>query len=63
MREQFTVAVPLENRVIGWLYDLHSGVCMGIGSDEQKKKYGYNNPFGTTLAGCPHKVVIHGAVQ
>ena len=58
--EQFKVAIPVDKRVKGWLYDSHSGVCMGLGSDEQKKKYGYNVPFAITVSGCPHTVVIHG---
>jgi len=61
MSEQFKVAIPYEQRVAGWLYDYSSGQCMGIASDEMKKKYEAGEPFSQNIAGCPHKLVIHPA--
>jgi hypothetical protein len=60
MAEQFTVRIPEDERTVGWLYDFDSGVCMGLASDEQKKKYPkHKQPFTMMIAGCPHKLVIH----
>lgn len=61
MAEQMRVAVPYEQRVAGWLYDHHSGMCMGIASDELKKKQSAGVPFKMALFGCPHTIVIHPA--
>lgn len=65
MAEQFKVAVPLKQRVEGWLYDYDSGVCMGIASDQLKKKQKKNKEpyFTMNIAGCPHKLVIHGMTK
>ena len=60
MAEQFKVGVPIHLRVKGWIYDYDSGLCMGIASDEMKKKYTPNLVFTMHIAGCPHKVTIHG---
>lgn len=57
--EQFKVATPIELRVNGWLYDANSGVCMGIASDEMKKRIPFNTPFNQNISGCPHLLVIH----
>ncbi len=58
--EQFIVRIPESKRVSGWLYDWHSGQCMGVASDEQKKKYPpEKQPFNMNICGCPHKLVIH----
>ncbi len=59
MAEQFKVAVPFEQRVNGWLYDSSSGLCMGLASDELKKKQPPNVPFKMALFGCPYELVIH----
>jgi hypothetical protein len=60
MAEQFKVGVSLGQRVAGWLYDYDSGVCMGVASDELKKKYPLEKqPFNMNISGCPHKLVIH----
>jgi hypothetical protein len=57
--EQFKVRIPEEERISGRLYDYHSGMAMGLASDEQKKKYGYGNVFKMSIAGCPHELIIH----
>ncbi len=60
MSEQFKVAIPYHQRIKGRLYDYHSGLCMGLASDEQKKKYPKEKqPFTLSISGCPHKLVIH----
>lgn len=59
MAEQYKVAVPIEQRVKGNLYDFNSGAFVGLASDEQKAKHG-TAPFKTQIAGCPHTLVIHG---
>lgn len=59
MAEQFKVGVPMEARVAGWLYDHHSGLCMGIASDEMKKKTIAGIPFKMVLLGTAHTLVIH----
>ncbi len=57
---QFKVAVPYTQRVSGWLYDYHSGMCMGIASYEQREAYPpEKQPFVISISGCPHKLVIH----
>ncbi len=61
MAEQFKVSIPYEKRTAGWLYDQHSGLCMGLASDEMKKKQKPGVPFKMAIAGCPHDVVIHPA--
>lgn len=58
--EQFKVAVPRSERVNGYLYDYHSGICMGVASDEMKAKYPIGKqPFSMDISGCPHKLIIH----
>jgi len=57
--EQFKVAIPADKRVNGWLYDAHSGLCMGIASDEMKAVIPYNTVFKQALFGCPYELVIH----
>ncbi len=60
MPEQFKVAVPMHQRVRGWLYDFDSGICLGIASDELKEtRKGQQGEFRIVIAGCPHKAVIH----
>ncbi len=59
MAEQFKVAVPLDKRIPGYLYDSDSGVCMGIASDEIKLKYAPDEIFTQAICGCPHKLVYH----
>ena len=60
MAEQFKVSVPQEQRVKGWLYDYHSGVCMGIASYQQREKYPpEKQPFSMAIGGCPYELVIH----
>ena len=58
-RKQFKVRVPEEERISGRLYDYDSGVTMGLASDEQKIKYGYNKVFIMQIGGCPHRLIIH----
>ena len=59
MAEQFKVGVPYAQRIGGRIYDFHSGICMGLASDEQKKKYEAGQVFNMNIAGCPHKLIIH----
>ncbi len=61
MAEQFKVAVPYEKRIPGLIYDADSGVCMGLASDEMKKKYKAGEIFDQNISGCPHKLLIHAA--
>jgi len=53
------VRVPDEERISGRLYDYNSGMTMGLASDEQKTKYGFNKVFSMNISGCPHRLVIH----
>lgn len=57
--EQYKATVPNEERQDGYLYDAQSGCLMGLGSEEQISKYGYNTTFLESRAGCPHMLVIH----
>ena len=59
--EQFKCSVPVASRVHGWLYDVNSGVCMGIGSDEQRALHGYNTVFDAYMFGCKYNVTIHAS--
>ena len=57
--EQYKAAVPVSERVDGYLYDAHSGVCMGIASDERKALTNPNTEFKQQISGCPHTLVYH----
>lgn len=61
--EQMKVAIPVADRVNGWLYDAHSGLCMGIASDELKKQIPFNRAFKSSIGGCPVTLVIHRAMR
>ncbi len=59
VKAQYLARVPDEERISGWLYDYHSGVCMGIASDELKVVQPRNAPFKQNISGCPHTLIIH----
>lgn len=60
MTEQYKVWVPVEQRKKGHIYDAKSGAYVGLASDEEKTKYGYNNPYKDNRSGCPYDLVIYG---
>ncbi len=60
MAEQFKVGVPVEKRIAGLIYDVDSGVCMGLASDEMKILHPAGTVFRQNISGCPHKLLIHG---
>ena len=58
MAEQFKVWIPIEKRIAGHIYDVHSGMDMGLASYEQQRKWKHL-PFKDSIAGCPHTLQIH----
>lgn len=63
MTEQYRPGVPESQRVEGWLYDADSGCLMGLASYELKARQPAGVVFNMTFSGCPHKVIIHKAVE
>jgi hypothetical protein len=59
--EQYHAGVPPEKRTEGWLYDWHSGLLMGIASDELRARQPAGVRFKMVIGGCPHDVIIHKA--
>jgi hypothetical protein len=56
---QFKVAVPAHARHAGWLYDWHSGISLGVASDELRAQHKPGVPFDRTVAGVKQRVEIH----
>jgi hypothetical protein len=61
MPEQFKVSIPKNLRVDGWLYDVDSGLVLGLGSYEQIEQYGYNTVFNYYAFGGKYKATIYHA--
>ncbi len=55
---QFYVGVPEEERVRGLMYDAHSGVMLGLASDQEKAAQPGRVPYERMAGGTKQRVVI-----
>jgi hypothetical protein len=55
---RFSVGVPEEERIKGRIYDVPSGVMLGLASDEEKDEHPARVPFERIVGGTKQRVVV-----